>query len=140
MKTKHTDVVGEYLHEVDLRLAGLPVLQRRELLADLAAHIASERAERNISTEGELIEILERLGSPDVVAAAAHEEAGTAPRPPTPPRPARNYWPIVAIAVGVLAVLVLCGSVFFLARSDSSTTDRSPRPVTTAPVPEPRFS
>ena len=71
MNTKQNDVVTEYLHEVDLRLSGLPVLQRRELLADLAAHVATERTERNIQTEGELIEILERLGSPEVVAAAA---------------------------------------------------------------------
>jgi hypothetical protein len=81
MKIKNTDVVAEYLHEVDLRLTGLPVLQRRELLADLAAHIATERTERNIQSEGELIEVLERLGSPEVVANAAYEEAGTRPRP-----------------------------------------------------------
>jgi uncharacterized membrane protein len=138
MKTKHTDVVAEYLHEVDLRLAGLPVLQRRELLADLAAHIASERAERNISTEGELIEILERLGSPEVVAAAAHEEAGTAPRPPAPPRKARNYWPFVALAVAVVAVFVLCSAALFLTRSSGSTIEQAPMPAVTAPVPEPR--
>jgi uncharacterized membrane protein len=114
MKTKNTDVVAEYLHEVDQRLAGLPVLQRRELLADLAAHIASERAERNLRTEGELIEVLERLGSPEVVAAAAHEEAGVRPAPVPARRPLRSYWPLIAVAVGVLIVLVLClGSVFF---------------------------
>src|SRR4051812_28699514 len=79
MKPSQTDLVGEYLHEVDLRLSGLPLLQRRELLADLAAHIATERTERNVQTEEQLIEILERLGSPEVVAAAAYEEAG-APR------------------------------------------------------------
>ena len=80
MKIKNTDdVVAEYLHEVDLRLTGLPVLQRRELLADLAAHIATERTERNIRSEGELIEVLEKLGSPEVVANAAYEEGGTRP-------------------------------------------------------------
>ncbi|MFF5080638.1 hypothetical protein ACFY36_26595 [Actinoplanes sp. NPDC000266] len=82
MKTNHTDVVAEYLREVDQRLAGLPVLQRRELLADLAAHIATERDERNLASEGEVIEVLERLGTPEAIAAAAHEEAGTRPRPP----------------------------------------------------------
>ena len=140
MKTKHTDVVAEYLHEVDLRLAGLPVLQRRELLADLAAHIASERAERNLTTEGELIEVLERLGAPEVVAAAAHEEAGTTPTAPKPPRPARNYWPIVAIVVGVLAVLLFCGAAMFLSRSSGATIEHTPMPVVTAPVPGPRIS
>ncbi|WIM96846.1 hypothetical protein ACTOB_000317 [Actinoplanes oblitus] len=78
MNPNQTDVVGEYLHEVDLRLSGLPLLQRRELLADLAAHIETERTDRNVRSESELIEILERLGSPEVVAAAAYEEAGTA--------------------------------------------------------------
>src|SRR5690349_1578214 len=89
MKTQHTDVVAEYLREVDLRLAGLPVLQSRELLADLAAHIESERVERNLVGEAELIEVLERLGSPEVVARAAYEEAGPLPPPPVagPPMP-----------------------------------------------------
>ena len=129
MKTKNTDVVAEYLHEVDVRLARLPVLQRRELLADLAAHIETERAERNLRTEGELIEVLERLGSPDVVAAAAYEEAGPIPvaPPPMPPPPTptpspqrRVVWPFVAavgISLGLLVVLLLCAGTFFFARS-----------------------
>lgn len=73
---KTGDAVAEYLYELELRLSGLPVLQRRELLADLEAHITNERAERGGISESELLEILERLGSPEVVAAAAYEEAG----------------------------------------------------------------
>ncbi|HEY0532553.1 MAG TPA: hypothetical protein VGD29_13250 [Actinoplanes sp.] len=132
MKIKSTDVVAEYLHEVDLRLTGLPVLQRRELLADLAAHIATERTERNIQSEGELIEVLERLGSPEVVANAAYEEAGT--RPPRPslekrPRP----WIPAAIAAGVVVVvLVVCGFVAFFATSGHS---EPAHPVPAAPAP-----
>jgi len=138
MKTKHTDVVAEYLHEVDLRLAGLPVLQRRELLADLAAHIAGERAERNLTSEGEIIEVLERLGTPEVVAAAAHEEAGTTPLL-REPRPARRQWPIVATIVGVVAltaVLVLCAGAFFLTRSGGSGPDE----IKVVPAPAPAVS
>lgn len=129
MKIKHTDVVAEYLHEVDLRLTGLPVLQRRELLADLAAHIATERTERNIQTEGELIEVLERLGSPEVVANAAYEEAGT--RPPRPaPKQSRNWIPAAIGAGVVVLVLLLCGAFAFFARSDH---DGPPRPVHAVP-------
>jgi uncharacterized membrane protein len=128
--TKNTDVVAEYLHEVDVRLAGLPVLQRRELLADLAAHIASERAERNIRTEGELIEVLERLGSPDVVAAAAHEEFGPAAPPPAK-RTIRWYWPVAAVA-GLLIVLLVCFGAFFA----QSATHEAPAPG--APTAAPR--
>jgi len=77
------DAVAEYLHELELRLTGLPVLQRRELLAEIEAHIASERAERGVTSESDLLELLERLGSPEVVAAAAYEESGlSSPREP----------------------------------------------------------
>ncbi|GAB2613165.1 hypothetical protein Aab01nite_69160 [Paractinoplanes abujensis] len=118
MKTRQNDVVAEYLREIDQRLAGIPVLQRRELLADLEAHIAAERAERNLAGEGELIEVLERLGSPEVVAAAAHEEAGTQPRPPAPPR-GRRLWPWMVAAAAALAVLVVCTFFLFFAQTSS---------------------
>jgi len=95
---KTDDAVAEYLYELQLRLSGLPVLQRRELLADLEAHITNERAERGVVSESEVLEILERLGSPEVVAAAAYEEAGLlqplpggrslVSRRPVPARPA----------------------------------------------------
>ncbi|GAA0520936.1 hypothetical protein Ade02nite_65040 [Paractinoplanes deccanensis] len=130
MKTSKTDVVAEYLREVDQRLAGLPVLQRRELLADLAAHIAAEREERNLSAEGEVIEVLERLGSPEAIAAAAHEEAGTRPAPPAR---TTNWVLIGLVAAGALVVLfVLCGLVFF---AQGSSSDDAPAPQRTAPVP-----
>jgi uncharacterized membrane protein len=131
MKIKNTDVVAEYLHEVDLRLTGLPVLQRRELLADLAAHIATERTERNIQSEGELIEVLEKLGSPEVVANAAYEEAGT--RPPRPAPPQKRNWIPYAVAAGVLVVVLLvCG---FLAFFATASHDGPPRPVHAVPGP-----
>jgi hypothetical protein len=136
MSTNKTDVVGEYLREVDLRLSGLPLLQRRELLADLETHIETARVERNIQSEGELIEVLERLGSPEVVAAAAYEENGPGRTPP-PPRPAGlPVWArlLIAGAVGFL-VLFLLGFVFFFTASGSSEPASSvPAPVETAPV------
>jgi hypothetical protein len=120
MKTKQTDVVAEYLHEVDQRLAGIPVLQRRELLADLAAHIAAERAERNLTSEGEVIEVLERLGSPEVVAAAAHEEAGTRFTPPIAPQ-RKRFWLIAGIVAGVVLVLAFCVGALALVQGSSSS-------------------
>lgn len=73
---KTNDAVAEYLRELELRLSGLPVLQRRELLAEIEAHINNERFERAVASESDILELLERLGSPEVVAAAAYEEAG----------------------------------------------------------------
>ncbi|MCO8273377.1 hypothetical protein M1L60_22550 [Actinoplanes sp. TRM 88003] len=131
MKTRENDVVAEYLREVDQRLAGLPVLQRRELLNDLAAHIAAEQAERNLASEGEIIEVLERLGSPEVVAAAAHEENGTRFTPPPPAANRNKLWLIVGIVAAVVLVLVTCGFLAF-AGADSSIEGPA-QPAVTAP-------
>ncbi|AGL14014.1 hypothetical protein [Actinoplanes sp. N902-109] len=69
-------LVAEYLHEVEQHARDLPVLQRRELLRDLEAHIADARLEHPGAGETDLLDMLERLGSPDAIAAAAYEEAG----------------------------------------------------------------
>ena len=137
MNTKHADVVAEYLHEVDLRLSGLPVLQRRELLADLAAHIATERTERNIKTEGELIEVLERLGSPEVVAAAAYQEAGAYPPPPAARRgrPKALYWLFGVIgAIVAMVVLLLCAGFFFAHGAEGKQVSVTPVQVSASPT------
>jgi hypothetical protein len=130
---KTDDAVAEYLREIEVRLGSLPLLQRRELLADLEAHIANERAERHVQSEGEVLEILERLGSPEVVAAAAWEEAGTAAPVPPIPRIAiaplgrhRRYWP-AAIVAGVVALVLIACAAFGLTRS-SSTVEQVPAP------------
>ena len=99
------DAVSEYLREVERRVADLPLLQRRELLADLRAHIATERLERAATSEGEVLEILERLGSPEEVAAAAYEEAG----PRTTIRPAQIGPPNrsrLLITAGIVAAII----------------------------------
>jgi hypothetical protein len=152
MKTQYTDVVAEYLREVDLRLAGLPVLQRRELLADLSAHIETERAERHLQGEAELIAVLERLGSPDVVARAAYEEAGPLPPvagPPSPPvamaPPPRDRapWVLPVIGAGFIALLImmaLCAGFFFVARSGNSPAEQvgaTPEATVAPPAPAP---
>ena len=134
MSTNKTDVVGEYLHEVEMRVSGLPLLQRRELLADLESHIAAARDE-GARTEGELIEVLERLGSPEVVAAAAHEEAGTRFVQPAP-RGQRRLWPILVAAGVALVVLFLCFGAFFFARNSSDEGPAvAPPEVTAEPDP-----
>lgn len=73
---KRDELVAEWLRELGALVADLPVVQRRELLRDLESHIGSELEERPEAGETELLEILERLGEPRAIAAAAYEEAG----------------------------------------------------------------
>jgi hypothetical protein len=151
MNTQNTDVVAEYLADVERRLGGLPLLHRRELLADLRAHIDTARAERGAQSEGELIEILERLGSPEVVAAAAYQEAGPAAHPGAgpadypgsgPARPPlvvaglapvtggrRPGWVIgLIVASAVLLVLGCVGALAFAQGGESAPAPAVPAP------------
>jgi uncharacterized membrane protein len=134
MSTNQTDVVGEYLREVELRVSGLPLLQRRELLADLHAHIETARAERGATSQGELIEILERLGSPDVVAAAAFEEAGPLRFASPPPQPAGGRawmrWLIAGLVALVVVMVLSCVGFAVVGRSATS----EPAPAVPAPT------
>ena len=137
MSTNKTDdAVAEYLREVEQRLDRLPMLQRRELLADLRSHIASEQIEAGLPFhEGRVLEILSRLGSPEEVAAAAYEEAGTMPtviRPldvGTPRRPRMMMGAAIAAAV-VFALLVIVACLG-LGLTRGSSVDQPPVP---APV------
>jgi hypothetical protein len=141
MSTNKTDdAVTEYLREVEVRLGSLPLLQRRELLADLEAHIATERAERHVQSEGEVLEILERLGSPEVVAAAAWDEAGAAVPVTAIPRialaPIRRrgrYWPVALVAGVIVLILLACGA-FVFTRGASSPVEQRPAPIASARV------
>jgi len=122
---KTDDAVVEYLREIELRLAGLPLLQRRELLADLRAHIATERLERSAHSEGEVLEILERLGSPEEVAAAAYDEAGpqrTTIRPAQIGTPTRSRLLLGAAVVAIIIFALLVFAAFFVG---ASGTDKS---------------
>jgi hypothetical protein len=133
MSTNRTDVVGAYLHEVELRLSGLPLLQRRELLADLETHIATARAERGAHSEGELIEILERLGSPEVVAAAAYEEAGPPLRVPgLSPAPVnrRPAWLVPLIVASAVLFMIGCLGLLVFGGVSNSSEPARPLPAT----------
>jgi uncharacterized membrane protein len=145
MSINKVDVAGEYLREVELRLSGLPVLQRHELLADLSAHIETAR-EQGAYSDGEMVEVLQRLGSPEAIAAAAYEEAGPrllmAPPEPPPtraPAPRNNIWAwVIAAVVGffVLFLIGVAGLVFF-ARVDEAPAPAVQVPAERVPVQEP---
>lgn len=135
------DTVAEYLAEVAKLVGDLPAIQRRELLTDLETHIAAERIDRNAGSPAEVLDILSRLGSPEVIAAAAREEApaftapgAAAPVPAVPATRRRRVISVAAVLVG-LAVLTLLTvatvALFFLSAPESS------EPALILPVPSP---
>jgi uncharacterized membrane protein len=130
MTRNHTgDVVNDYLHDVEELLDRLPPTQRRELLDDLETHIATERAERNAESDAELLQILHRLGSPDVVAAAAYEETpGLLAAAPAMPGTHGRRWNVTAVVIIAVLVLIVILALFFATRGGNSVSVPIPPP------------
>ena len=63
-------LVDAYLKELATEAEGLPAGRREELLADMKAHIAEARA-GGATSEDEIRDVLQRLGRPSEIVAAA---------------------------------------------------------------------
>jgi hypothetical protein len=80
MKPTADRLVDEYLRRLDRELSGLPRARRRELVGEIAGHIAEARAELAAETEAGIRNLLERLGDPVEIAAEERARTGVQPR------------------------------------------------------------
>ncbi|GIE83175.1 hypothetical protein Aph02nite_91250 [Actinoplanes philippinensis] len=151
--TQTDELVAAYLARVERAASRLPAGRREELLGDLREHIEIARAESGAGTEAEVRTILDRLGDPESIVAAADTQTDlprvTPPAvfppgpaaPPAPLRPASRtaLW----IGLGVLAVVMMilfCGSALFMARDDGGPAERPVPPPQPTQAEEPRPS
>ncbi|GAA4942033.1 hypothetical protein GCM10025331_30690 [Actinoplanes utahensis] len=151
--TQTDELVAAYLARVEQAASRLPAGRREELLGDLREHIEIARAESETGTEAEVRTILDRLGDPESIVAAADTQTDiprVTPPPPftpppftpppftpaSPPRPnLKPLWVLLGLlAVG--AVIVLCLGLAFFVPSDSgpapSVENAPPAPAATA--------
>jgi HAAS len=70
------DLIRSYLDELEAGLAELPREARREVVAEISAHIAELRTELDGNSEAEMRRLLERVGDPADIAADARERFG----------------------------------------------------------------
>jgi hypothetical protein len=71
-----SQIVDGYLARLEAELADLPPTRHRELVDDVRAHIVEARAALSEESDAGLLNIVERLGDPAVVAAEARERLG----------------------------------------------------------------
>lgn len=69
-------LVNDYLEGLDRAAQSLPAERRAELLADVRSHIAESGA----TTEAEVRNVLERLGTPEEIVAEYEDTQGAPPR------------------------------------------------------------
>jgi HAAS domain-containing protein len=78
MTAVHADqLVDGYISRLELALLDLPPERRREIVDDIRTHIADERGNLEHETDADLLNLLERLGEPADIAAAARDGQST---------------------------------------------------------------
>ena len=78
--------VRAYLDRLDRCAAVLPTDQRTELVEEISRHIADAMAAGQVRTEADTRTMLDRLGEPEEIVAAARADAGATPGfTPSPP-------------------------------------------------------
>jgi uncharacterized membrane protein len=98
MSTTPDKLVERYLKHLEVELDDLPHDRRREIVDEIAGHIAEARAGLEHETEADVRNILEGLGDPADIAADARERFDV--RKPSPP--GRAGWMDVAALVFLL--------------------------------------
>jgi hypothetical protein len=73
MSTSADNLVDRYLAQLDRELRGLPAPRRREVMQEIAGHIATARRELGAETDPDVLNLLERVGDPSEIAADARE-------------------------------------------------------------------
>jgi hypothetical protein len=68
-------LVSAYLKRLDAELADVPRARRREVVQEISQHIEEARAELTTQNEAEIRNVLDRLGDPAEIAAAARERS-----------------------------------------------------------------
>lgn len=100
MTTRADRAVKAYLKELEAALSPLPRSRRRQLVNEIAAHIAEARAELVGDAEAGTLNVLQSVGSPADIAEAALAEI------PAPPIRSRDGWvPWLLLLGGFLFVV-----------------------------------
>jgi uncharacterized protein DUF4190/HAAS domain-containing protein len=111
-------LVEDYLHHLEAVASGLPAYRREELLTEIREHLAEAMRQVPAGDEAAVRAVLERLGSPEEIVAAAADpmpDGQFVPFPVPAPVPETNGLAIASLLFGIfwlggigsLAALVL---------------------------------
>jgi hypothetical protein len=118
MSTVDTDrLVDDYLRRLEAAAAHLPRTRRAEMVAEIRDHIRDAIGEQEAADDAAVLNVLERLGAPEEIVAAAE------PPPTAPPRP--RWIDVAAVLALVLPFLGwFVGSVLVLISRAWSRRDK----------------
>jgi uncharacterized membrane protein len=94
----------EYLRQLDAALSDRSIPQRRQIVEQITEHLNEARGELTVQSEAALRSILERLGRPEDIAAAAAAGDGTGTPASAPWFKRGKGAPVVAVVVVLVAL------------------------------------
>ena len=100
---------GEYLRRLDAALRDRSIPQRQHIVEQIAEHLHEARGELAVQSEAAVRSILERLGRPDDIAAAAAAGDGVGPPPAAPWFKRGKGFPVLAVLVVLIALGLTIG-------------------------------
>src|SRR5688572_33198169 len=121
MTTVDTDrLVDDYLRRLEAAAAHLPRARRAELVAEIRDHVRDAIGDQEVADDAAVLNVLERLGSPEEIVAAAE---------PPPAVPVRPRWIDVAAVLALVLPLLgwFVGSVLVLTSCAWSRRDKAIR-------------
>jgi hypothetical protein len=122
---------AEYLGRLDAELSDRSVRQRRQIVEQVTEHLAEARGELPVQSEAAVRSILERLGRPEDIAAAAAlgDAPGTSPSAPWFTRGKRTL--VLSLVVALVAVGLTVGLLVSNGSTPSRTKSGDSHPTTT---------
>ena len=131
MTTSTVDrLVADYLARLETASAALPPDRRDELVEEIGGHIATARAAGAAADEAAVRTLLERLGLPEVIAAAALDDSPSTDARPgavsAPPSTALELTAVLMLTVGSFLPVVgwLVGAVLLWVSSRWTTAEK----------------
>jgi HAAS domain-containing protein len=112
-------LVEGYLGRLELELLDLVPERRREIVDDIRAHIADERGGIQNETDADLMNLLDRLGDPAEIAAAARDG-----QPKAAPPPAGRVGAVEILALILTPIIWPAGVVLLWASSAWTTRQK----------------
>ena len=124
-------IVNQYLSRLEAALANLPPERRRQLIESITDHISEARVTLAVTSEVALRDILDRVGQPGDIAAAALADEVT----PVHPQATGSRRGIVTGLAIAIVILVVLGT-YLASRSNNSvpTTTVTVTTITTTSV------
>jgi hypothetical protein len=103
--TQQSPLVADYLRRLDAAAAGLPADRRSELVEGIREHLDSALEGTDQSDDAQIRAVLDRLGSPEEIVAAATD--GEPPPSPQQPRSGPGALEIIAVILLPIGGIIL---------------------------------